>query len=97
MSLIWRLGVTSIEPFAGADLGPHHEHLRSLLLAADPADFLRYPAMATALTYERRHIPDLTRTPQKSCGPDSFSRMETYRWEGKPLPLVGPPITDQKV
>jgi len=59
MSLIWRLGVTRIEHFAGADLGSHREHLRVLLLADEPADFLRYPAMVTALTHDRRYIPDL--------------------------------------
>lgn len=39
--------------------GPHREHLRLFLLADDPADFLRYPALVTALTHERHHIPDL--------------------------------------
>jgi hypothetical protein len=59
MSLIWRLGVTSNDHFAGANLGPHQEHLRYLLLSDDPGDFLRYPAMVIALVQQSRHIPDL--------------------------------------
>jgi hypothetical protein len=56
MSLLWRLGTTSIPELKGAELGPHQERIRSLIAADDPADFLTFPAMATALTFERKFI-----------------------------------------
>jgi len=66
MSLLWRLGTTSIRELKGAELGPHQEHVRALLGADDPADFLTYPAMVTALTFDRKHIPDLIVPPLHS-------------------------------
>lgn len=59
MSLLWRLGTTSIRELKGAELGPHQDRVRALLGADDPADFLTYPAMVTGLTFDRKHIPDL--------------------------------------
>lgn len=66
MSLLWRLGTTSIRELKGAELGPHQERVRALLGADDPADFLTYPAMVTALTFDRKHIPDLIVPPLHS-------------------------------
>jgi hypothetical protein len=54
MSLLWRLGVTSIRQVKSARLGPHLERLRSLILRDDPADYLTYPAVVFALTSEGR-------------------------------------------
>jgi hypothetical protein len=59
MSLLWRLGTTSIRELKGAELGRHQERIRSLIAADDPADFLTFPGMVTALTFERKHIPGL--------------------------------------
>jgi hypothetical protein len=66
LSLLWRLGTTSIRELKGAELGPHQEHVRALLGADDPADFLTYPAMVTALTFDQKHIPDLIVPPLHS-------------------------------
>jgi hypothetical protein len=59
MSILWRLGTTSIPQLKGAQLGPHQERVRSLLCADAPADYLTFPAMVTALTFDRRHIAGL--------------------------------------
>jgi hypothetical protein len=59
MSLLWRLGTTSIRELKGAELGPHRERVRLLIASDDPADFLTYPAMVTGLTFERKYMPGL--------------------------------------
>ena len=66
MSILWRLGTTSIPHLKGAELGPHQERVRSLLCADNPADYLTFPAMVTALRFEGRHIPDLIIPPLHS-------------------------------
>jgi hypothetical protein len=63
MSLLWRLGTTSIRELKGAELGPYQERIRSLIAADDPADFSTFPAMVTALTFDRKHIPGLVVPP----------------------------------
>src|SRR5581483_5768289 len=52
MTLLWRLAVTSIRQLKSATLGPHLEHLRLLILADDPGDYLTFPAVVVALTSE---------------------------------------------
>lgn len=59
LSLLWRFGVTSIEAFKTCDLGPHEEKLRKMLHAEDPGEYLTYPCMVFAITWNRKHIPDL--------------------------------------
>ena len=49
LSLLWRFGVTSIDVFRGADLGPHSEKLRKMLLVEDPGDGSR-TCLVTAVT-----------------------------------------------
>jgi hypothetical protein len=43
MSLLWRFGVTSIEYYKGAILGPHEARLRQMLLAENPGAYDDYP------------------------------------------------------
>jgi hypothetical protein len=66
ISVLWRLGTTSITHLKGAELGPHQERVRSLLCADDPADYLTFPAMVTALMFDRQHIADLIVPPLHS-------------------------------
>jgi hypothetical protein len=66
MSILWRLGTTSIPHLKGAELGRHQGRVRSLLCADDPADYLTFPAMITALMFDRRHIPGLIVPPLHS-------------------------------
>lgn len=65
LSLLWRFGVTSIEQLSGADLGPHQEKLKKMLLAEDPGDYLVYPCAITAVTWKGSHIADLMIGPGK--------------------------------
>src|SRR6266571_3001332 len=66
MSILWRLGTTSIPQLKGAELGRHQERVRLLLCGDDPADYLTFPAMVTALTFEQRHMPSLIVPPLHS-------------------------------
>jgi len=59
LSLLWRFGVTSIEAFNTCNLGPHEEKLRKMLHADDPGDYLTYPCMVFAITWNRKHVSDL--------------------------------------
>ena len=47
LSLLWRFGVTSIDLLKGADLGPHLERLREMLVNKDPGYELDYPCTVT--------------------------------------------------
>jgi hypothetical protein len=64
MTLLWRLGVTSIRQVKSAKLGPHLERLRLLILGDDPGDYLTYPAMVFALTSDGRHAAGLILPPR---------------------------------
>ncbi len=59
MSLLWRMGVTSVPALSGVQLGPHEERLRKLLLADDPGNHLAYPCLTTAVMMKGKHVPDL--------------------------------------
>ena len=59
MSLLWRFGVTSIEYYKGASLGPHEERLRNMLQAEDPGNYDAYPCLVVAVSLDGKHIPDL--------------------------------------
>ena len=72
LSLLWRFGVTSIDVFRGADLGPHSEKLRKMLLVEDPGDCFAYPCLVTAVTWQRKHIGDL-------IAPPCLAKMEGHR------------------
>ena len=58
LSLLWRFGVTTLAVFMGAQLGPHSEKLRRMLLAQDAGDPLAYPCLLTAVTWQGKHIGD---------------------------------------
>jgi hypothetical protein len=64
MSLLWRMAATSIRQLKSATLGPHLERLRLLILADDAADYLTFPALIVALTFERRHAAGLILPPR---------------------------------
>jgi hypothetical protein len=66
MSLLWRFAVTSLREYKGLELGPHREKLRELIVADDPADFLTFPCRITAITHDRRHIPDIIMQPART-------------------------------
>jgi hypothetical protein len=59
ISLLWRMGVTSLEYLKGIDLGMHEPLLRGLLRQEQPGTSLDYPCMLTAVMHEGKHLPDL--------------------------------------
>jgi hypothetical protein len=59
LSLLWRFGVTTLEQYKRADLGPYTERLRQLILTDDPGEYLKYPCMVTAVTIDGKHAADL--------------------------------------
>jgi hypothetical protein len=59
LSLLWRFGVTSLPGFSGADLGPHADRLRKMLLAEDPGGYFVYPCLITMVTWKGKQIGDL--------------------------------------
>lgn len=59
LSLLWRFSVTTIEQYRGAQLGPHTERLRQLLVREDPGDHLTYPCLITAVMMDGKHVRDL--------------------------------------
>jgi hypothetical protein len=59
LSLLWRFSVTKLEHLKGAQLGPHAERLRQMLIDEDPGRQLVYPCMITAVVHDRKHVSDL--------------------------------------
>lgn len=72
LSLLWRFGITTIEQYRGAQLGPHTEHLRQLLVREDPGGALTYPCLITAVMIDGKHVADL-------IVPPAFARLERQR------------------
>lgn len=50
MSLIWRMGISSLPIFSPVDLGPYEERLRMLLVANDPGEPHQFPCIVSGLT-----------------------------------------------
>lgn len=59
LSLLWRMGITSIPELKGVELDKHEEVLRAMLQREDPGSALDYPCMITAVMIEGKHVPDL--------------------------------------
>jgi hypothetical protein len=59
LSLLWRMGITSIPELKGLELGKHEEILRDMLHREDPGDALAYPCLITAVMVDGKHVPDL--------------------------------------
>lgn len=71
LSLLWRFGVTSLEFYKGATLGPHEERLRQMLLNEDPGAYNLYPCLVNAVTFDGKHVSDL-------IIPPALARMEGH-------------------
>ncbi len=65
MSLIWRMGISTLEIFSAVKLGPHQERLRLMLLAGDPGPPDLYPTVLTGLLLEGEYQPDWILPPDK--------------------------------
>jgi hypothetical protein len=66
MSLLWRFSITTLDHYKGMELGPHRESLRKLILSDDPADYLTFPSMITAVMFRNHHVPDIIVPPART-------------------------------
>ncbi len=57
MSLLWRMGASTLREFTFVDLGPHQERLRQMLLHADPGPPEAYGCSLQILTDRTGRIP----------------------------------------
>ena len=54
LSLVWRMGVSSLDAFSQVSLGPYEEKLRAALLNEDPGPSSHYPVLLTAVLFEKK-------------------------------------------
>jgi hypothetical protein len=59
LSLLWRMGITSIPALKGVELGKYEETLRAMLQREDPGSALDFPCMITAVMIDGKHVPDV--------------------------------------
>ena len=65
LSLIWRMGVSSLEMFSDVSLGPHEEKIRLLLLADDPGKPGDYPCLMTGVLFNGKFEPTWITAPDR--------------------------------
>ena len=58
LSVLWRMGVSSLSIFEMVKLGRHQERIRLALVAEDPLDEHIYPVLFVAVTLSGRFISD---------------------------------------
>jgi len=73
MSLIWRMGVTSLQRFSNVDLGKKHdERLRDMLERSDPGEPHEYGCWLVHVAYHIREVGNViiapTRSPKQVLG-----------------------------
>ena len=57
MSLIWRMGVSTLDFFAGVKLGPYEQKLRHRLIHDDPGEPHEYPCIITGVLFQGKFEP----------------------------------------
>lgn len=75
MSILWRMGVSSLPYYCHVELGAHEEILRSMLEAEDPGDPWQYGCVATLLDHNGKPIRGLFSQPMnaKKFGHECYS------------------------
>jgi hypothetical protein len=76
MSVLWRMGLSSLDLFSPVELGPHAEALRQRLEAEDPDDPLLYPTMFLAPL----QVPKLILRSMAPPEPFRMLGFRGYRW-----------------
>ena len=73
LSLIWRMGISSLDAFSEVSLGPYEEKLRTALLNENPGSSAHYPVLLTAVLFEKKFRqewilpPELVKVGNKHC------------------------------
>jgi hypothetical protein len=65
LSLVWRMGVSTLHFFHEVDLGPHEERLRLMLLKAAPGEPNEYPCQLCLVEAQGSLITDVQIQPRK--------------------------------
>ena len=58
LSILWRMGASTLEMFGAVKLGRHEEVLRRALMAGDPLDEHVYPVLFVGVTLNGRFLSD---------------------------------------
>ena len=75
LSLLWRMGVSSLSYFSAVDLGVHEEKLRLALLCEDPLEFDHYPCFHFIVLIRGKFYADglIPPIPSRLCGIRCYS------------------------
>lgn len=71
LSLLWRMGISSLDMFGCVNLGPHEERLRLALFNEDPLGSHQYPVLLVGVTLAGRFIEDF-------IVPPSLAKVESH-------------------
>ncbi|HTZ21347.1 MAG TPA: hypothetical protein VMC06_10735, partial [Opitutaceae bacterium] len=63
LSLLWRMGASTVPMFSMVQLGEHEEKLRLMVLNEQPGDWGQYPCFLTGLTLGGKFYPDWMHQP----------------------------------
>lgn len=66
LSLLWRMGVSSLHFFREVELGSHEERIRKMLLNDNPGEPSEYPCQLCLIEAEGRLLTDYQSQPQRS-------------------------------
>jgi hypothetical protein len=73
LSLLWRVGVSSLDFFSDVSLGPHEERLRKMLLDRNPGKSYEYGCMIIMPVSKKHGLIDLVFNPETLM-------MDGHRW-----------------
>ena len=103
LSLLWRMGVSTLKNFSAVQLGPYEEKLRLHLLNEDPGLASDYPCFITAVLFRGRFYadwiipPDLIRYNEAHCYRTLISGvLYTFLVTEKTLPIGAQQIAISK-
>jgi hypothetical protein len=65
LSLLWRMGVSSLHFFREVELGPHEKKIRMMLINDDPGEPHDYPCQLRLIEADNRLLSDFQSQPRK--------------------------------
>ena len=66
LSVLWRAGISSLDPFAEVKLGPHEEPIRRMLLSNDPGQVADYGCIMSVLQNDGQMLEGLMVPPTRA-------------------------------
>ncbi len=95
MSILWRMGVSSVPFYCNVDLGDHAETLRKMLRSEDPGSPWQYGCIATLLEHREAPVGGIFSQPQRTrrfgryCYSYAISGMHCYHFVTRHAPDDG--------